>query len=175
MLRPPYYHRCLRNHAYIQFTTIIAVPETYQAASLPAQGATHNVTPRSLAPLEPNEVAIRVTATAINPVDWKIQDTGLFSPSWPAILGSDAAGEIAAVGADVAPGKFAVGDRVFFQGIIGTYESRTFQQYCKMPAELVAKTPSNVTDEQAAGISLAAMASLVALYDGTVRGSYQTI
>ncbi|KAK9423596.1 putative Enoyl reductase (ER) domain-containing protein [Seiridium unicorne] len=141
----------------------MAVPETFKAAVMPEEGAQNVVADRSLAPLEKGEVAIKITATAINPVDWKIRDYKFFLQKFPAVAGSDAAGEIAAVGPEVS--GFAEGDRVFFQGIIGKYDSSTFQQYCKMPAALVAKTPENISDEQASGISLASIAVLVAFYD----------
>lgn len=131
-------------------------------------GAQNVVSDRSLAPLESGEVAIKITATAINPVDWKMRDHKAFINSYPAILGSDAAGTIAAIGPDVS--GFSIGDRVFFQGIIGKYDSSTFQQYCKMPAVLVSKTPSNISDEQAAGIGLATMAVVTAFYDKEGHG-----
>ncbi|KAI0173894.1 quinone reductase [Pestalotiopsis sp. NC0098] len=141
----------------------MAVPETFKAAVMPEAGALNVVADRSMAPLEKGEVAIKITATAINPVDWKIRDYKVFLQQFPAVAGSDAAGEIVAVGPEVS--GFAEGDRVFFQGIIARYDYSTFQQYCKMPAALVGKTPKNITDEQAAGISLATVAVLVAFYD----------
>jgi NADPH:quinone reductase-like Zn-dependent oxidoreductase len=81
------------------------------------------------------------------------------------VLGSDGAGEIAEVGPDVE--GFSVGDRVFFQGIIGKYDYSTFQQYAKIPAALVAKTPGNLSDDEAAGIMVATLAVVVAFYDTT--------
>lgn len=84
------------------------------------------------------------------------------------MLGSDAAGEIAAVGPEVT--GFKEGDRVFFQGIIGNYDASTFQQYCKMPAALVAKTPGTITDDEAAGVSLATVCVTTAFYDTTGHG-----
>jgi uncharacterized protein (TIGR02118 family) len=123
---------------------------------------------RNLSALGPNEVGIKIAATAINPVDRKMRDHDAFLEQYPAILGSDAAGVIAAIGSDVK--NFQVGDRVFFQGIIGTYESSTFQQYCKMPSQLVAKTPKNTTDDEAAGVSLASMAVVTAFYSKDGHG-----
>lgn len=81
------------------------------------------------------------------------------------MLGSDAAGEIAALGAGVT--NFQQGDRVFFQGMLGKYDYSTFQQYALMPADLVARTPKNVTDDEAAGISLAGVAAITGLYHET--------
>jgi D-arabinose 1-dehydrogenase-like Zn-dependent alcohol dehydrogenase len=112
--------------------------------------------------LGPNDVGIKITATAINPVDHKMRDHDAFIEKYPAVLGSDAAGVVVATGRDVK--ELSVGDRVFFQGIIGNYDSSTFQQYCKMPAELVAKTPQSVSDEEAAGVMLATMAAVTAFY-----------
>lgn len=146
----------------------MASPSTFKAALLHEGSSNHTITERSLAALGADEVQIKITATAINPVDWKIRDTGFFLKTFPAVLGSDAAGEIAAVGSKVS--NFTVGDRVFFQGIVGNYDASTFQQYCKMPAALVAKTPDSISDDQAAGISLATIAAVTGLYDKTGRG-----
>lgn len=146
----------------------MTVPDAYKAAVVPEPGAQHAITERSLAALNPGEVAIKITATAINPVDWKIRDYKVFIQNYPAVLGSDAAGEIAAVGPEVS--NFKEGDRVFFQGIIGNYDASTFQQYCKMPAALVAKTPASISDDQAAGISLATVAVVTGFYDTTGHG-----
>ncbi|KAJ4418657.1 putative secondary metabolism biosynthetic enzyme [Gnomoniopsis sp. IMI 355080] len=147
----------------------MSVPNTFKAAVVPEPGAHHVVSDRQLSPLGPGEVAIKITATAINPVDWKIRDYKVFIKDYPAVLGSDAAGTIAAVGPEVTTG-FAVGDRVFFQGIIGNYDASTFQQYCKIPAALVAKTPSSITDDEAAGVSLATVAVMTGFYDTTGHG-----
>ncbi|KAL1862384.1 putative secondary metabolism biosynthetic enzyme [Paecilomyces lecythidis] len=144
------------------------VPESFKAAVVPEPDAQHIIQDRSLPPLEVGEVAIKITATAVNPVDWKMRDWKVFVEKYPAVLGSDAAGEIAEVGPNVS--GFAVGDRVFFQGIINKYDSCTFQQYCKMPAALVSKTPKNITDEQAAGIALATVAAVTGFYDKTGHG-----
>lgn len=144
------------------------IPSTFKAALLPTAKGKHTVDSRSLSPLGPGEVAIKVTATAINPVDWKIRDQGILYTNYPAVLGSDAAGEVAAVGAGVTSLK--KGDRVFFQGILTSPDNCTFQQYCKLPAELVSRTPENITDEQAAGVHLALMAAAVGFYHNTGRG-----
>lgn len=146
----------------------MSLPTTFKAALLSGKGATHVTADRSLAPLDSGEVAIKITATAINPVDWKIRDYGVFIREWPTVLGSDAAGEVVAVGPDAS--RFTVGDRVFFQGIIGAIDSCTFQQYCKMPEVLLSKTPQSLSDDQAAGISLTTVAAVTAFYDKSGQG-----
>ena len=58
----------------------------------------------------PGELLVEVKATALNPVDWKVHDYGFYIPKYPAILGSDAAGTVKAVGEGVT--DFTIGDRV---------------------------------------------------------------
>jgi NADPH:quinone reductase-like Zn-dependent oxidoreductase len=140
----------------------MSLPSTFQGCEVSKPKAQLSLVQRSLPSLESTEVGIKITATAINPVDHKMRDNDVFIQDYPAVLGSDAAGIVVAVGTDVK--SFQPGDRVFFQGIIGNYDSSTFQQYCKMPAELVSKTPENITDEEAAGIMLATMAVVTAFY-----------
>ncbi|KAF7590584.1 hypothetical protein BBP40_002620 [Aspergillus hancockii] len=146
----------------------MALQDTFLAAVVPEPKAPNVISNRTLQPLESDEVAIKITATAVNPVDWKMRDYNAFIDEYPAVLGSDAAGRIVAIGSDVS--NVAIGDRVFFQGIIGKYDFCTFQQYCKMPAALVAKTPDNISDEQAAGVSLALVAAATAFYDKQGHG-----
>ena len=140
----------------------MSLPSSHKAAVVPEAGAQHKVVERSLAPLSADEIAVKVTATAINPVDWKIRDYRFFISEFPAVLGSDAAGEIVAVGSAVQSHR--VGERVFFQGILGQIDASTFQQYVKIPASLAAKTPKKVSDEQAATFWVAGMAVATGLY-----------
>lgn len=58
----------------------------------------------------PGEIVVKNAAIAINPVDWHMQDHGIFVQQWPAILGCDVAGEVFEVGSGVDP--FQKGDRV---------------------------------------------------------------
>lgn len=58
----------------------------------------------------PGELLVKIHATSLNPVDWKIQKLGMFVEDFPAILGTDIAGEVAEVGEGVT--DFKVGDRV---------------------------------------------------------------
>ena len=55
-------------------------------------------------------VAIEVHCVAVNPIDWILQDQNIFNLKYPAVLGSDVAGKIVEVGANVKDLK--VGDRV---------------------------------------------------------------
>jgi NADPH:quinone reductase-like Zn-dependent oxidoreductase len=146
----------------------MSIPSSFKAAIIQEKGSRHTIAQRHPKDLGADEVGIRITATAVNPVDWKVRDSSAFLKTYPAVLGSDAAGTIVAVGQDVS--NFAVGDRVFFQGIIFNYDASTFQEYCVMPAVLVGKTPKSITDDQAAGVTLATVAAVTGLYDKTGRG-----
>jgi NADPH:quinone reductase-like Zn-dependent oxidoreductase len=140
----------------------MAIPTAFLGCEVLTPKARTSLLQRTLPALGPNEVGIKITATAINPVDHKMRDNDAFIKEYPAVLGSDAAGVVMDIGSGVK--RLRIGDRVFFQGIIGNYDSSTFQQYCKMPAELVSKTPENISDEEASGIMLATVAVVTALY-----------
>lgn len=59
----------------------------------------------------PGEIIVKEVSVGLNPVDWKIQAYGMFATEYPAILGSDAAGEVEAVGEGVT--QFKKGDKVY--------------------------------------------------------------
>src|SRR3954469_22298030 len=63
----------------------------------------------------PHQVIVRLRAVGVNPVDVYIRG-GAYArkPALPFIPGSDAAGEIEAIGASVT--KYTTGDRVFIHG-----------------------------------------------------------
>ncbi|KAJ1566766.1 hypothetical protein HK405_008481 [Cladochytrium tenue] len=145
-----------------------SLPVSFSAAVVDAPGTAHAVLSRTLSSPHAGEATVRVTATAVNPIDWKLHE-GQYGGfvNFPSVLGSDAAGEVVAVGEGVEPATLAVGDRVFFQGIIGNKDASTFQQYCRMPVELLAKTPASISDDEAAGVSLASIAAAAALYDSS--------
>ena len=97
----------------------------------------------------PNEVSIRLKAIALNPLDWKRLCFGFMIESWPAVLGSDGAGIIEAVGQGVS--KFKAGDEVF--SLFGhNSKSAAFQEIAVVPQIFVAKKPRNLTFEEAASL-----------------------
>src|SRR5437763_4600453 len=77
----------------------------------------------------PAEVLVRIRAAGVNPVDTYIRSgKHAVKPTLPYIPGSDAAGEVEAVGAQVK--EIAPGDRVYIAafdrtGRVGTYAERT--------------------------------------------------
>lgn len=93
----------------------MTIPSEQKAAAVPEQKAASIVQSRSVPVPKQGEVKVKITATAINPVDAKIRDYKFVILGYPAILGSDGAGVIVALGDESLP-SFKVGDRVFFQG-----------------------------------------------------------
>ena len=58
----------------------------------------------------PSEVLVKIMAAALNPVDWKIQKLGYFASDFPFISGTDAAGIVEEIGAEVT--TLAKGDKM---------------------------------------------------------------
>src|SRR5580658_8765313 len=97
----------------------------------------------------PGEVKVRVVATSINPIDWKLREgmkrPGL-SPELPAILGRDASGEVVEVGAGVT--RFRPGARV--TGLVmGGYGERVVAK-----DEAWAEVPDGMDPADAAALPL---------------------
>jgi NADPH:quinone reductase-like Zn-dependent oxidoreductase len=114
-----------------------------------------------------NEVLIRVHAVSINASDWEMlrgeplyaRMGGLFKPG-KAILGSDVAGRIEAVGAGVI--QFQPGDAVF--GDILDYMGG-FAEWVCAPARRLTHKPPGMTFEEAAAIPQAAVIALQGIRD----------
>ncbi|TFK71494.1 GroES-like protein [Pluteus cervinus] len=110
------------------------------------------------------ELLVRLHATALNPVDWKIQRYDIFVKSYPTVLGTDGAGEVVEIGEGVT--GFEKGDKVFFQGSYDKATYATFQQYALAEAATTAKIPENLSYDQASTFPVALTAAYVGLYKG---------
>jgi len=111
------------------------------------------------------EVLIRNKAVAINPVDWKVQDTGFFIQSWPAILGEDLAGEIVEVGEGVS--RFKTGQRVLAHSHYlwnKTLQHASFQDLVLVPEISVVAIPDSMKFEDATVLPLAVSTAAAGLY-----------
>src|SRR5919107_2918404 len=118
------------------------------------------------------EVLVRICAASPNPWDWhfmrglpyisRLAGAGLRKPRNP-ILGSDVAGQVESVGAEVT--QFHAGDEV-----IGFVGAGAFAEYVSVQEGFLGPKPANLTFEQAATIPLAGMTALQGLRDvGQVR------
>ncbi len=99
-------------------------------------------------------------AVAVNPIDWIIQVEGALTYGWlsyPAVLGSDVAGEVVEVGAGVT--RFRVGDRVFAHAV-GTDKDTNraaegaFQAYTAVLERMAAPIPDTMPFQDAAVLPL---------------------
>ncbi|KAL2845502.1 chaperonin 10-like protein [Aspergillus pseudoustus] len=106
-----------------------------------------------------NEIVIHNRAIALNLVDYARQllGAGLFAwTTYPAILGTDVAGEVVEVGAGAAS-RFKFGDRV--AGLASELKNNTphegaFQDYVVLQSQLVSHIPSSLSFEDASVIPL---------------------
>jgi NADPH2:quinone reductase len=114
----------------------------------------------------PGEVLIRIRATAVNPVDWKIREGNLarlFPCKFPLIPGWDAAGTIAALGEGVT--GFAIGERVWSFCRKPDIQWGTYAEYVTMSADAVAPMPASLSFTQASAIPLAGLTAWQSLFD----------
>jgi NADPH:quinone reductase-like Zn-dependent oxidoreductase len=108
--------------------------------------------------IQPNEVLINVKAISINPVDVRTR-SGSAMASYlkqylPLILGWDIAGIVCEVGAEVT--NFKVGDEVF--GLVNFLgHGKAYAEYVAVPADQLAVKPANISYEEAASATLAAL------------------
>ncbi|HSK76214.1 MAG TPA: NAD(P)-dependent alcohol dehydrogenase [Thermoanaerobaculia bacterium] len=111
------------------------------------------------------QVLVRVRATSVNPVDWKIRRGSLrlvLPARFPLILGFDAAGEVVDIGPEVT--RFQVGDPVF--GAIDT--RRTGGAYAELALareDALTSLPASLSFEEAAALPVAGLTALQALRD----------
>ena len=114
-----------------------------------------------------DDVLVRVRAASINPYDWhflrgtpyvaRLAASGLRRPKHR-ILGSDAAGQVEAVGSRVR--RFRPGDEVF-----GLVEHGGLAEYVCVSEQVLGLKPSRLTFEQAAAVPLAGTTALQGLRD----------
>jgi NADPH:quinone reductase-like Zn-dependent oxidoreductase len=123
-----------------------------------------------------DEVLIKVRAASVNPYDWHFMRgepypvrmmAGVRRPKNPR-LGADVAGEVEAVGKNIA--RLKPGDAVF-----GTCQGSFADYACGSESRLAIK-PGNVTFEQAASVGIAAMTALQGLRDkGRIQPGYRVL
>ena len=125
-------------------------------AILKGKGERLVIEKRAIPTPKAGQVLVKNYALATNPVDWKIQDYGLFVRSWPTILGSDVCGIVEAVGEGVT--HFKKGDRVTgYAGSIATnnLDDGAFQEYCNVFESGLGKIPDFVSYDEGAVIPMA--------------------
>lgn len=117
----------------------------------------------TLPELGEHQVLVRVKATSVNPIDWKLREGYLAQMmpwDFPIILGWDVAGEIAEVGSEVK--DWQVGQAVFARP--ETTRFGTYADYTIVDDHLLANKPDSVSFEDAAAVPLAGLTAYQALF-----------
>ena len=113
-----------------------------------------------------HEVLVRVRATSVNPVDYKIRrgDAEPLCPPRPATLHGDVAGTVAAVGDDVT--AFDAGDAVYgCAGGFANAPSGALADYMPCDARLLAPMPESLSFREAAALPLVTLTAWEALVE----------
>ena len=127
---------------------------------LPKRGARFEVGPAPYTPPAANEVVVRVRAVAVNPVDGLPGYAYRVILPWltfPAVIGSDVAGEVVRAGTGVT--RLRPGDRVLGHAF-GVERSQNraaegaFQHYVVLMQHMVSPIPDSLSFEQAAVLPL---------------------
>jgi 2-desacetyl-2-hydroxyethyl bacteriochlorophyllide A dehydrogenase len=123
--------------------------------------------------IKPQELLIKVRASSVNPIDWKIRK-GMLSlitgNKFPLVLGFDIAGEVVEVGSQVR--NFQPGDAIYGST---SFPGGGYAELAAVPENLIARKPINLSFEEAATVPLAALTALQALRDQGNIKSGQTV
>jgi NADPH:quinone reductase-like Zn-dependent oxidoreductase len=112
----------------------------------------------------PGQVAVRVRAASLNPIDWKVRLGNLkfvTGRKFPRVMGQDFSGVVHEVGAGVT--RFKDGDEVF--GIASLRDGGAFAEVVVTSEDFVTPKPSGVSFEQAACLPTAGVTAWNALVD----------
>lgn len=111
-----------------------------------------------------NELLVRVRASSINPVDWKIRQGHLQLLSgfnFPKIVGSDISGVVVEVGREVT--KFQPGDEIYT--FLNPLTGGACAEYCTVPESAASIKPQNITHAETATVPIAGLTALQSLRD----------
>ncbi|KAG2146085.1 chaperonin 10-like protein [Suillus bovinus] len=133
-----------------------------KALILPKKRGNFQVGSRSIPSPGTGQLLVKVLSAALNPVDYKIQHTGIYVTHYPAVLGVDIAGIIEELGEGVE--NFRKGDKVLAHGHFLIIDQGAFQQYTLTVATFTAKIPSNQSFDSAATVPLGLDTAIAGLY-----------
>lgn len=112
----------------------------------------------------PDEVLIKVHATSVNPVDWKIRE-GLRKDKFPAklplTLGWDVSGILEDIGEKVS--AFKKGDEVY--GRPDPTKNGAYAEYITVKANIISVKPTSIGHTEAAAVPLAGLTAWQGLFD----------
>lgn len=150
-------------------------PLTMQAAILEHAGAPLRLATIARPHPAAGEVLVRINASAVNPLDLKIAkgEAAHARHPFPAILGIDMAGNVAALGDGVT--QFAVGDEVYgMTGGVGGHQG-ALAEFAAVDAQLLARKPADLTMREAAALPLAFITAWEGLVDRAKLRPFETL
>ncbi|WP_045823239.1 zinc-binding alcohol dehydrogenase family protein [Williamsia herbipolensis] len=112
-----------------------------------------------LDPMGEHDLLVEVAAVSVNPVDHKVRSS-FDADDAPRVLGFDAAGTVVAVGDSVS--RFAVGDEVFYAGVINRPGSNA--QYQLVDEHIVGRKPASLSFGDAAALPLTSITAHESLF-----------
>ena len=108
------------------------------------------------------DILIEVKAASLNPIDYKLVEGHLkdmVTLNLPCPIGFDVSGVVVEKGADVS--NFEVGDKVYSR--VPQEQMGTVSEFVAVNSEVVAKNPTNISFEEAAGLPLTGLTAIPAL------------
>lgn len=125
--------------------------------------------------LKRNQLLVKVYASSVNPVDWKIRSGQLqvlTGYKFPLVLGFDVAGEVVEVGESVT--RFQKGDKIY--AYLDSVPGGAYAEYAVVSERVACLKPENTSYEEAAAVPLAATTALQALRDlGQILPGHQVL
>ncbi|MEQ9367804.1 MAG: NAD(P)-dependent alcohol dehydrogenase [Coleofasciculus chthonoplastes F3-SA18-01] len=125
--------------------------------------------------IKTNEILVKVHATSVNPIDWKIRQGMLqllTGYSFPMILGFDISGEVVEVGTAVT--RFQPGDQIY--ACLDNLTGGAYAEYAVVSEPAACPKPEKLSHKEAAAVPLAGLTALQALRDeGKIKTGYNVL
>ena len=118
----------------------------------------------------PDAMLVKVVASSINPVDYKIREgylRGLIDGEFPIVPGWDVAGVVVKPGLDTP--EFAEGDEIFAYARKDSLVGGALAEYITVPVRTAAHKPAGLSFEQAAALPLAGLTALQSVRRSGIR------
>jgi NADPH:quinone reductase-like Zn-dependent oxidoreductase len=142
-----------------------------RAVVIPGFGIQPEVVDLPVPELGPGDVLVRVRAAGMNPFDWKVIDgalEGVVEHRFPVVMGSDGAGVVEAVGADVT--RFRPGDRVYGQFMKVALGVGSYAEYTVGRADAkLARIPDGLSFTVAAALPTASVTAYQAIQEARLE------
>jgi NADPH:quinone reductase-like Zn-dependent oxidoreductase len=129
-----------------------------RAVTVAGFGAEPEVTDRPVPEPGRGEVLVRLTAAGLNPFDWKVIDGAIKDVAFPLTIGTDGAGTVERVGADVT--GLQPGDPVFGQFSRAKDGRGSYAELAVAAQDAIAAAPRTIALSEAAAVPTAGMTAL---------------